>query len=134
MNDEPELKGDLPATVYLERIARELTTIRRLVNDAVQYTRGAEREIPEFMRRFMDYMHDVSDVRYMYESLGHQAPQYVRDEAARCDDRLRQLLEKLHTNGEAFEKIRREMAADPNNRWDHTKQLTFRHDGRKEAK
>lgn len=109
--------------VQLNRIARELATIRRLCSEAVNDMRNAEQEIPEFMRRFMNYMHDLHDIRYMFEELGHTAPRHLLDEMERCDDRLRQLLEKLHTDGGAFEKVRAEMAADPRNRWDHTRLL-----------
>jgi hypothetical protein len=87
----------------------------------------AEVEIPESMRRFMNYMHDVHDVRYMYEELGHPVPMHLLRETERLDDRYRQLLQKLHDLGPKgdgrFEKIRREMAKDPENRWDHTRLL-----------
>jgi hypothetical protein len=32
-------------------------------------------------------------------------------------------LEVLHTDGGTFERVRSEMAADPKNRYDHTRQL-----------
>jgi hypothetical protein len=44
-------------------------------------------------------------------------------EVERCDDRLRQMLSEQHSDGGTFEKVRREMAKDPENRWDHTRQL-----------
>ncbi len=54
---------------------------------------------------------------------------YMRDAESecseeRCDDRYRQLLEEAHTDGGTFEKVRRGMAEDPANRWDHTRQLS----------
>ncbi len=107
----------------LNRIARELVTIRTLASDAVNFMRNAESEIPEKMRRFMNYMHDAHDVKYMYEELGHVVPQHLMRELERLDDRYRQLLEELHSDTGAFEKVRREMAKDPNNRWDHTRLL-----------
>ena len=110
----------------VNRVARELAQIRQLVTDAVQFMRGAEKEVPEFMRRFANYMHDIHDIRYMYESLGHPLPEHLLRELERCDDRYRQLLRDLHTDGGAFEKVRREMAADPDNRWDHTRFLPKR--------
>lgn len=121
MTDEVEDKSkdhDL-----LLRIARELTTIRQLTSRAVNSMSDAEQEVPEFMRRFIMYMHDIHDVVNMYEERGHVVPSHILREMERCDDRLRQLLEKLHTDGGAFEKIRREMASDKENRWDHTRQL-----------
>lgn len=121
MNEDEDFGAD--TKVLLQRIARELTTIRTLVASAVNFARDAEREIPEYMRRFMNYAHDMHDIGYMYEDLGHQKPEHVRQECERIDDRMRQLLDKLHTDGGAFEKVRREMAADPRNRWDHTRAL-----------
>ena len=108
----------------LNRLARELKTIRELASKAVNYIIDAESEIPEKMRRFMNYMHDVHDVKYMYEELGHDVPQHLLRELERLDDRYRQLLTEQHTDTGAFEKIRQKMAADPDNRWDHTRLLT----------
>lgn len=118
MIDYEEVAADI------KRIARELVTIRQLCSEAVNDMRNAEVEIPEFMRRFANYMHDLHDIRYIYDELGHDVPKWVLQELERTDDRLRQLLEKLHTDGGSFEKIRREMASDPLNRWDHTRQLS----------
>jgi hypothetical protein len=50
-------------------------------------------------------------------------PIHILRECERLDDRYRQLVTKLHTDGGAFEKVRREMAQDPTNRWDHTRFL-----------
>lgn len=110
----------------LNRVARELKDIRLLASDAVNYMRNAEAEIPEKMRRFMNYMHDVHDVKYMYEEQGHPVPQHLLRELERLDDRYRQILKDLHTDQGAFELVRREMAQDPENRWDHTRLLQFR--------
>ena len=118
MNQLDELKGDL------NRIARELAMIRQLVAKVVHSITEAESEIPEKMRRFIMYMHDVHDVSYMYEERGHQAPPHLLREMERCDDRYRQLLAELHLDGGVFERVRREMASDPENRWDHTRLLS----------
>ncbi len=76
------------------------------------------------MRRFIMYMHDVHDIVNLYHEGGQSAPRHVTQEMERCDDRYRQLLEELHSEGNAFEKVRREMSKDPANRWDHTRLLT----------
>lgn len=125
---EPEFKLDDTVTErdLLFRIARELTTLRKLNSEMVKFMRDAEQEVPESLRRFANYMHDIHDIRFMYEETGTPVPEHVRDELQRCDDRYRQVLKLLHTDGGALEKIRREMAADPDNRWDHTKQLVFK--------
>jgi hypothetical protein len=108
----------------LNRIAREMKMIREHVILAVHYMREAESEIPEKMRRFVTYMHDAHDICYMYEERGHQPPEWLKRELERCDDRYRQLLRELNLDGGVFEKIRREMAGDAENRWDHTRLLT----------
>lgn len=107
----------------LLRIARELKVIRENTGKALFAIHEAEAEIPEKMRRFIMYMHDVHDVSYMYEERGHQVPSHILREMERCDDRYRQLLKELHLEGGTFEKVRREMAKDEENRWDHTRQL-----------
>lgn len=112
------------AEVYLERISKDMKIIRELMSKVVNYMVDAESEIPEKMRRFIMYMHDVHDIVNLYHENGQVAPRYVLEEMERCDDRYRQLLETMHTDGGTFEKVRREMAADPLNRWDHTRQLT----------
>lgn len=107
----------------LLRIARELRTIRENTGKAVFAMHEAEAEVPEKMRRFANYYHDVVHIKGEYVALGLKAPEHVDREMERCDDRYRQLLALAHTDGGTFEKVRREMADDPNNRWDHTRQL-----------
>ena len=107
----------------LERMGRELKTIREMMSKVINHIVDAESEIPEKMRRFISYMHDVHDVSYMYEERGITVPPHIHREMERCDDRYRQLLNELNFDGGKFEKIRREMAADPENRWDHTRLL-----------
>ena len=106
-----------------ERIARELKDIRELTSFMVNAIRDAESEIPEKMRRFIMYMHDVHDIINLYHENGHPPPQHVLREMERCDDRYRQILDEMHKDGGTFERVRREMAKDPLNRWDHTRQL-----------
>ena len=110
--------------VLLEHILRELKTIRELTSKSINAYIDAESEIPEKMRRFVMYMHDIHDIINVYEERGHQVPPYVMREMERCDDRFRQLLEAAHSDGGTFERVRREMADDPLNRWDHTRLLT----------
>jgi len=115
--------------VYLERISKDMALLRKQMTEAIAYMRAAEAEVPESLRRFMNYMHDVHDVKYMYEELGHPVPQHLKDELERLDDRYRQILKAMHSDGGPLEKVRREMADDPDNRWDHTRQLTFKKSG-----
>ena len=107
----------------LKSIRQELVKIRELVSKLVNHTTEAESEVPDKIHRFVLYMHDIREISNMYQTLGHTPPDYVVKELERCDDRLRHLLEDLHTDGGAFEKVRREMAAREGNRWDHTRAL-----------
>ena len=117
------MSEDVPMEVTLERVARELKTMREMMSKIVNYMVDAESEVPEKMRRFMNYMHDLHDIKYMYEELGHTVPPHQLREMERCDDRFRQLVAEQNADGGVFEKVRREMASDPQNRWDHTRQL-----------
>src|SRR6516164_11412441 len=108
----------------LERVAFEQKrTYEQIQKFVYAMVEKAEGEIPEFMRRFANYMHDIHDIKYMYEDVGSAVPLHILRECERLDDRYRQLVTKLHSDGGAFEKVRREMAADPANRWDHTRFL-----------
>ena len=118
-----------PAEVYLKWIAADMKIMRQLLTEGLKYLRDAESEVPESLRRFMNYAHDVHDVKYMYEELGQPVPKHLLDELQRVDDRYRQVLKTMHSEGGALEKIRREMAEDPENRWDHSRQLTFKRSG-----
>ena len=111
------------AEVYLERIAGDIKILREQLGKVITYMVDAESEVPEKMRRFVMYMHDMHDVKNMYQELGLEVPDYVMREVERCDDRLRQTLKEQHSEGGTFEKVRREMAKDTENRWDHTRQL-----------
>ena len=120
--------------VQLDRIAREMKTIRELMSKVIFYISEAESEVPEKMRRFMNYMHDLHDIKYMYEELGHVVPPHQLREMERCDDRFRQLMVEQNAEGGTFNKVRREMAKDSkNNRWDHTRFLTDQTAKQKEA-
>jgi hypothetical protein len=107
----------------LKRIATELKDIRRLLTESSNHHREAEAEIPDKIHRFVLYMHDIREISRMYQELGHNPPEYISRELERCDDRLRHLLEDLHTDGGTFEKVRRDMAERKGNRWDHTRAI-----------
>ena len=107
----------------LADIRKELTSIRTLVSQAVLYLREAESEIPERIRRFSHHMHSIHDIKYMYEDLGVPVPVHIKAELERVDDRFRQLIAEENAEGGTFSKVRREMATDPMNRYDHTRLL-----------
>lgn len=110
----------------LKNIASDLRIIRAQNTEMLKFLRDAEVEVPESLRRFANYMHDVHDIKYMYEEHGMHPPKHVLEEIERLDDRYRQILKAHNTDGGAIERIRREMAGDADNRYDHTKQLTFK--------
>lgn len=122
-------KGYHDLVVYMQRCDANLKIIRQQLTEAISYMRNAESEVPESLRRFANYMHDIHDIKYMYEEIGIPVPEHLFDELRRVDDRYRQILNTMNTDGGPIEKIRREMAADPENRWDHTRRLTKRSEG-----
>ena len=110
--------------MQLDRIAREQTETRKLISKFVYaMVEEAESEIPEKYRRFCNAMHDIHDIKYMYEDVGSSVPPHLLRACERFDDRFRQIEEEYNAEGGVFNKIRRKMAADPNNRWDHTRLL-----------
>lgn len=109
--------------VVLKDIRKEQSTIRSLLGEALFAMREAEREIPERIRRFSQHMHSIHDIKYMYEDVGVPIPTHILREVERLDDRFRQLVAEENAEGGSFSKVRREMATDKNNRYDHTRQL-----------
>ena len=107
----------------LKSMRRELATQRQLLSEGVRYIRDAESEIPERIRRFTHHMHSIHDIKYMYEELGVVPPEHLLRELERIDDRFRQIVAEENAEGGTFNKVRREMATDPFNRYDHTRQL-----------
>lgn len=123
MSDEASIPKGLKIEEYLYFIARDIKVLRDQTSKYVNAQHEAESEIPEKIRRFTTYMHAVHDISNMYKELGHAIPTYLAEELQRVDDRYRQLLEEAHSDGNIFEQIRRKMAEDPNNRWDHTRAI-----------
>jgi hypothetical protein len=128
MTEEPEYKLDDSVTErdLLWRIFRELVVIRKNGTELLSFYRDAEAEVPESLRRFANYMHDVHDIKFMYEEHGSKPPPHTLDELERLDDRYRQILKEQNDVGGAIGKIRAKMADDPDNRYNHKKQLVFR--------
>ncbi len=128
MAEESDFKLDDSVTErdLLFRMCRELTRLRQQNTELLRFYRDAETEVPESLRRFANYFHDIHDIKYMYEEHGSRPPQHVLDEIERLDDRYRQILKAHNTEGGAIEKIRREMASDSENRYKHTKELVFK--------
>jgi len=124
--EDYKLDENMTERELLFRAVRELVTIRKQNTELLSFYRDAEKEVPESLRRFANYFHDVHDIKYMYEEHGQKPPQHILDEIERLDDRYRQILKSHNTDGGAIEKVRREMADDPDNRYQHTRQLTFK--------
>ena len=126
MKEEPYgLEGRLDKMIgLLERLVRDqrdtYLQIQKFVHAMVE---EAESEIPEKYRRFTNAMHDIHDIKYMYEDVGSSVPQHILRACERFDDRFRQMEEEMNSEGGVFSKIRRKMAEDPRNRWDHTRYL-----------
>lgn len=121
MPDEP--KPESMSEAYLKNIARDIQQIKTTLHEVTNYMHDAESEVPEKMRRFIMYFHDVHDIQNLYHVAGIEVPPHVVREVERCADRFRHIVEDLERSGETFEKVRRDMANRPGNRYDHTKLL-----------
>jgi hypothetical protein len=117
------------AATYLRWIAADIKLMRQQFTELNRYIREAESEVPEKLRRFGNYFHDIHDIKFTYEEVGQKPPTHLLDELERLDDRYRQILKEMNSDGGVLEKVRREMASDPENRWDHTRQLQFKKSG-----
>lgn len=104
-------------------LQQDIHVMKLMLGEVIIYMKNAESEIPESYRRFVNAFHDVHDIRYMYHEEGQEAPDYINREIERLADRFRQILEKMNHEDGAFGKVRREMASDPANRYDHTRLL-----------
>lgn len=110
-------------TKELANIRQELTMIRKETLRIINYIADAESEVPEKYRRFVNAFHDIHDIRYMYHEEGMSCPDYLDREIERMHDRYRQILKEMNVEGGTFNKVRRAMADDPLNRYDHTRLL-----------
>lgn len=108
---------------HLNNMARDIRQLRSMLTEVVNYMKDAESEVPEKMRRFMMYAHDMHDMKFMHEELGLPVPKYILKELERCDDRLKHLLEDLFGDTGTFEKVRQDMTRRGGNRYDHTRLL-----------
>lgn len=113
------------AVEYLKQIARDQRELLLHMREAVKYMKEAESEVPEKMRRFIMYFHDVHDLRDLYHQAGIEPPEHILKEIERCADRFRHLLEEYHSAGGTFEKVRREMSKKEGNRYDHSSLLSY---------
>ena len=109
--------------MYMERMSRDIRAIRGDLATALNSMREAEAEVPEKMRRFIMYYHDVHDIRNLFHESGIEPPREVNSEIERCTDRFIHLVHDLFDDNGVFEKVRQEMAERHGNRYDHKRLL-----------
>lgn len=108
----------------LKNLARDMQQLRTQVQVALNAMKEAESEVPESMRRFANYFHDVVHIKGEYVSLGLKAPEHIDREMERCDDRYRHLVDDGRApDGGWINKIREDMTKREGNRWDHSRLL-----------
>ena len=117
------MKANLSSDEALNQIAKDIHVIREKISAYVNAQHEAESEIPEKLRRFVTYWHALHDIINIYEEKGQDTPSNIKREMERCDDRFRQLLVEAHLDDNVFGQVRRKMAEDPDNRWDHTRAI-----------
>lgn len=111
--------------VYLQRISRDIREMTLALREVVKYMKDAESEIPEKMRRFIMYFHDVHDIWWLYVQTGHEPPKHIRQEIERCADRYKHILDDLYADQGAFERVRQEMSKRAGNRYDHSRMVSY---------
>lgn len=106
---------------YMKQMQQDIFAIKGMLIKVVNYMVEAESEIPEKMRRFIMYYHDVHDILALYHTqTGNEPPDYIKRELERCSDRYRHLLEDLYNDTGTFEQVRKEMTQREGNRYDYT--------------
>ena len=108
---------------YLREIARDMREVVLMLREVTHYIKEAESEIPEKIRRFIMYFHDVHDLKSLYHESGIEPPAYIMREIERCADRYRHILEDLFADTGTFEKVRQEMTQRGGNVYDYSHQL-----------
>lgn len=103
-------------------ILKELQSLNAGLRTAITALEKAESEIPEHMRRFMMYMHDLVHVRWAYEEKGIMIPPYIDEAIEYAHDRLRVLIDRENQQGGAFDRGRQDLLAEGG--------MSFRHDRR----
>ena len=108
----------------LAMLRRDMRSILLEMREVIKYMKEAESEIPEKIRRFMMYYHDLHDLKNLHHESGIEPPAYILREIERCHDRYRHILEEMHGDQGAFERVRQDMTQRGGNRYDYSKQLT----------
>jgi hypothetical protein len=108
----------------LHNVARDMRAILLELREVVKYMKDAESEVPEKMRRFIMYYHDVHDIWNLHHEGGMVPPKYLNREIERCHDRFRHLLDELYGDQGTFERVRQDMTEKGGNRYDYSRQLT----------
>jgi hypothetical protein len=111
MSDEV-LKALDEQTQILKRIDEKLSAVCVTIIKA-------EQEVPEYMRRFTMYFHDIVHIQARYEELGLTMPPHLRSEIERASDRMKILLDRENNQGGTFYKIREEMEGAEGNKYKH---------------
>ena len=104
---------------YQHDMLKELKEINRKLDMLFGVIGEAEKEIPEYARRFVMYFHDLAHIRWVYEEKGMSIPRHIDHEIERCHDRYKKILERENNQGGAFQRIAEEMASEGGTQYLH---------------
>lgn len=123
VTDKPKVDDD--DDLSLARIARDMRAMLIEMRDVTRYMREAETEVPERVRRFIMYFHDVHDMQNLYNELGIPPPLHIKQEIERCADRFKHILEDMYDKDKhgGFERVREDMTQRGGNRYDWSRAL-----------
>lgn len=94
--------------LILEQLRMQTELLEKLVANValgLGALHKAEQEVPEHMRRFTMYFHDLHDVMNFYHEIGQDPPSYIKREVERCHDRMAHLIEDETNQGGTFHAV-----------------------------
>ena len=90
-------------------VLEELRKITKQLASVLGAIEKAESEVPEYMRRFVMYYHDIVHIREAHVQLGLTPPKSIDYEIERCSDRMAQLVDSEHNQGGTFHRVMEDM-------------------------
>jgi hypothetical protein len=92
-----------------DAILAELRKISDKLTSVLDAVARAESEVPEYMRRFVMYYHDIIHIREAHVQLGLDVPDHINHEIERVSDRMKQLVDMEHNQGGTFHRVMEDM-------------------------
>lgn len=109
-----------PSDSTQEAVLEELRKLNSKIGLVLDAVHKAEQEVPEYMRRFTMYYHDLYHIRLAYDEKGVPPPEHIMIELERAHDRMRHILDEENNQGGTFHRIRQQMDKMEGNKYTHS--------------